>query len=178
MAQQYFHNPAKQDIIEQPHDYLWQEKDHEQQIENEATTIRRYSIKKFIEVTTTDGEQLIGYESPTMNIFYYRPGMMTFVAMHTTACHCNMCEWVYKPPITRNQNVRHSPYQYGKRTPTNKNQPRSPTPKKERSISPTVKREQSNSPSTNWEDLADHCHWEEDPFGLNTKPVNETRELN
>ena len=39
MAQQYFHNPAKQDIIKQSQDYLWQEKNHEQQIEDEATTI-------------------------------------------------------------------------------------------------------------------------------------------
>jgi hypothetical protein len=177
MTTEHFCNNTKADIIKEEHDHLWSEDEFEHKIEDEATTIRRYSLKKFVAVISSSGEHLLGYESPTMNIFYYRPGTMTFMAMHTSACDCNMCEWIYKPPSSKRTPQRHTPYQYGKRTPGNKAHPgtTSPPPRKQTPIKRESTDDWTNVPAeeTRWDSLAEVCNWTEDPF----QPTDEARDL-
>jgi len=177
MSHQHFCNPTKTPIKDQEIKHFEAEARFERTIEDEAATIRRYSVKKFTQVITDKGEYLLGYEAPTFNYYYYRPGNMMFVAMHTSVCDCNMCEWMYKPPVERKKSPRHEPYQYGRRSPNNKERPRTVSP------SPLIKAERSPSPPTNWtsppveqtqwDDLTTTCDWNTDPF----KPLDETREL-
>ena len=113
MSSEHHCNPTKATHIDQELERFEVEATFKCTFEDEATTIHCYSIKKFTQVTMEKGECLLGYESPTLNIFYYQPGTMLFIAMHTSACDCNMCEWIYKPPSNKPKSPRHEPYQYG-----------------------------------------------------------------
>src|SRR3954467_10010512 len=84
--------------IHQQVDHFTEEARHEQEIEKESEAIQRYSVKKFVEVTSDKGEILMGYETASFNIYYYRPGNMMFMGMHSAACDCNMCDFITKPP--------------------------------------------------------------------------------
>jgi hypothetical protein len=170
---QHFCNPTKTNITDKHFERFAAEATLETNIEDEANTIRRYSNKKFVQVTNDKGEQLLGYESPTMCIYYYRPGMMVFTAMHTSACDCNMCEWIYKP--AKPKSPRHEPYQYGRRTHNNRDTPRSPSPinigRPPFAPSPIAAVRSPSPPSwtpneedTDWNYLANNCNWTEDPF--------------
>ena len=130
MPRQHFCNHTSTSIQEEEVKSFSGENSFEHNIESQATTIRQYSMKKFTQVVSPQGENLLAHESYTMNIFYYCPGNMMFMAMHTTVCNCNMCEWVTKHPgqTPKKASPRHIPYGYGRRTQDNKQRPRSQTP--------------------------------------------------
>jgi rubrerythrin len=160
-------------ITHQKVDRFSTEARHELETEKEARNIQCYSIKKFVEVTSEQGEKLIGYETISFNIYYYRPGTMTFLSMHSAACDCKMCEWITKPPCRRPSpkrqvSPRHQPYQpqIGKRTSNNKKRPGTPTPVYQAPTSPA---------SPRWEDLPEGCEWTEDPWPI--EEATQTREL-
>jgi hypothetical protein len=130
-------------------------------------------MKKFICVITEKGEILLAYKSDTMNIFYYRPGSMLFIAMHASTCDCNMCEWVIKPPAPsapRRTPTRQVPYGQGRRTRNNIDRPRTTTPRArtpiiERSVTPdTNTRRSPPAQNDRWDSTPDTCNWNDDPF--------------
>jgi hypothetical protein len=176
---EHYCNPTLADIEDQEVETFKGERNFDLVIEDTATEIRRYSVKKFVEVVSDKGENLIGYEAPNTNIYYYRPGTMMFIAMHTNECDCNMCEWMHKLPRERKRSPRHEPYQYGRRSSNSKNRPRpsSPPVKKEKSPHPGNQWKDSPTSPTPWDDMAATCNWSEDPFNPDI-PRDETRELN
>ena len=180
MSNQHYCNPTMATIHEEEVESFQGENSFEGNIEKQAATIRQYSMKKFTEVNSPQGEVLLAYESYTMNIFYYRPGNMMFVAMHTTACDCNMCDWTTKPPAQtpKRTSPRHIPYGHGRRTSGSTQRPRSKTPQTQTSEEPPYSpQEVRTTPpveDTRWDNLDTTCEWEENPF----RPKDETRELN
>src|SRR4051812_29348588 len=158
---EHYCNPTLADIKDQEVESFKGERNFDLVIEDMATEIHRYSVKKFVKVVSDKGENLIGYEAPNMNIYYYHPGTMMFIAMHTNECDCNMCEWMRKLLRDRKRSPRHEPYQYGRCSLNSKNHPRptSPPVKKEKSLHPDNNWKTSPTLPTPWDDMAATCNW-------------------
>jgi hypothetical protein len=175
MSHQHFCNHTKANITEEKVMSCQEENNFEAKIMDHATTIRKYSMKKFTQVISPKGEHLLAYEAYTRNIFYYRPGNMVFVEMHTDVCDCNMCEWCTKPPIPapKKAPLRTIPYNKGRRTPSNTSRPGTTSPKAPTPERPPYSPLGSWRSSPEWDNLDNTCNWDDDPF----KPTDEAREL-
>lgn len=180
----YYWNPVDNNqIVDRQIPRTETERHFEYQVTDQGETIRTYSIKKFIEVTSPEGEKLVGYANEEGFVYFYRPAMMRLVQIHTGGCDCNMCLWVTNPPSPPRPKLlpasRSPPYNYGRRTkgatskpsPTDKvlkltsrYSPKAPTPEPEEYI--------------DWSECKEDCDFSKTPqWPKEETPADQTREL-
>src|SRR6184192_984800 len=161
----------------------------------DAQRIRKYSVTRFVEVVSHEGEYLLAYAegpndpNPGM-VYYHTPGMLEMIQIHGRNCHCKNCIWTreckdeptpqasrvqpgfrrYDPTHSKNchYGLRSSPkqVQYGRRAGTK-------TPPEMRSPSPV---QYSPSPTYDYDDSWDGHHQHHQCHHWNVEPRELTEE--